>query len=109
MSGLPGPAGPAAESPFGAPWEAQVFGLVVSLQERGVFTWAEWAAALGEAAGAQGGTTDYAAWLTAVETLMARRGIAEAADLAARRDAFARAAEATPHGQPILLANDPGP
>jgi nitrile hydratase accessory protein len=33
---------------FCEPWEAQAFALAVALQERGVFSKAEWAAALGE-------------------------------------------------------------
>ncbi|RYY15477.1 MAG: nitrile hydratase accessory protein, partial [Alphaproteobacteria bacterium] len=35
------------------------------------------------------------------------RGVAPPDLLAERRAAFARAAVATPHGEPILLANDP--
>ena len=38
---------------------------------------------------------------------MAEKGIADPAALAARRDAWDRAAHATPHGAPILLENDP--
>ena len=33
---------------FREPWEAQAFALAVALNERGLFTWSEWAAALGE-------------------------------------------------------------
>ena len=33
---------------FGAPWEAEAFALAVSLNERGLFTWKEWAATLGD-------------------------------------------------------------
>jgi hypothetical protein len=29
---------------FRAPWEAQAFAMAVTLHERGVFTWQEWAA-----------------------------------------------------------------
>ena len=32
---------------FREPWEAQAFALAVALHERGVFTWPEWAQALG--------------------------------------------------------------
>lgn len=34
---------------FDAPWQAQIFALVVQLNERGVFSWPEWSATLGEA------------------------------------------------------------
>src|SRR5580698_11484396 len=33
---------------FRAPWEAEAFALAVSLNERGLFTWTEWATALGD-------------------------------------------------------------
>ena len=39
-----------AEGPvFKAPWEAQVFALVIELHRRGVFTWPQWAEALSAA------------------------------------------------------------
>src|SRR5262249_55507963 len=33
---------------FREPWEAQAFALALSLHERGVFSWTEWAATLGD-------------------------------------------------------------
>ncbi|ACA21195.1 conserved hypothetical protein [Methylobacterium sp. 4-46] len=95
-------------SPFAAPWEAQTFALVVALQERGLFTWGEWAEALGAASRRGERPADYALWLEVIEDLLGARGVTSAEALSERRDAFARAAAATPHGQPILLANDPG-
>jgi nitrile hydratase accessory protein len=99
---------------FREPWEAQAFAMTLALHERGLFTWAEWAQALsGEIGRAQGegdcddGSTYYRHWLAAVERLVREKGIAGADTLAARRDAWDRAAHATPHGQPILLENDP--
>ena len=107
---LPEP-GPLAEAgPFAAPWEAQVFALVAALQESGLFTWSEWAERLGAAIRPAGGpeaAADYARWLGALEALLTARGVTDAASLAARRDAYLRAAAATPHGAPILLENDP--
>jgi len=97
-------------SNFAAPWEAQVFALVVSLQEAGLFTWAEWAERLGRQirpADAPERAADYGAWLATLEVLLAERGMAAADSVAARTEAFLRAAEATPHGQPIRLENDP--
>ncbi|MFE1602887.1 nitrile hydratase accessory protein [Methylobacterium sp. ID0610] len=93
---------------FAAPWEAQTFALVVALHDRGLFTWSEWAEALGVASRRGERPADYALWLETIEALLAARGVTTAASLSDRRDAFARAAAATPHGQPILLANDPG-
>ena len=104
-----------AEGPvFREPWEAQAFAMAVALHERGTFTWTEWAAALAveiKVAQAQGdadtGETYYHHWLAALEKLVAAKALSSEAELATRRDQWDRAARATPHGQPIELANDP--
>ena len=70
--------GPNFEDPvFSEPWEAQAFALVVALQDRGIFTAAEWADALGaeirraQAAGdPDTGDTYYGHWLAALERLL---------------------------------------
>lgn len=96
--------------PFAEPWEAQVFALVVALQERGLFTPGEWASTLGRTIrpdGAPEEAADYRRWLATLEILLAERGIADAPSVEARSLAFLRAAAATPHGEPIVLANDP--
>ena len=33
---------------FRAPWEAHAFAMTVALQERGIFSWSEWAAVLAD-------------------------------------------------------------
>ncbi|MHB2165448.1 nitrile hydratase accessory protein [Alsobacter sp. R-9] len=104
-----------AEGPvFREPWEAQAFAMALSLHEAGLFTWPEWADALADQirkAAAAGdpdtGETYYSHWLAALEALVVAKGAATQDGLAARRDAWDRAARATPHGQPILLENDP--
>lgn len=96
-----------AEPVFAQPWEAQAFALVVALHDRGLFTWGEWAEALGARTRATGGAADYAAWLDTLEHLLAARAVLAPGLLAERQAAFARAAAATPHGEPIHLANDP--
>ncbi len=95
---------------FREPWQAQAFAMVLSLHERSVFTWTEWAATLADtiaAAQAIGdadlGDTYYRHWMTALETLVAAKGISSAAELARHRDAWDRAADRTPHGHPIEL------
>ena len=60
-----------------------------------------------EAGDPDDGSTYYRHWLAALERLVAEKGVASADALAVRRDAWDRAARATPHGQPILLGNDP--
>lgn len=107
MSADPIPVGGIADPVFAEPWEAQAFALVVALHDRGVFGWSEWAEALGARTRQTGRAVDYAAWLATLEDLLAARGVAASALLAERQAAFARAAAATPHGEPILLANDP--
>ena len=102
----------APEAPvFQEPWEAQAFALVVALCDRGVFTWAEWTGKLSQTIGAAGPSDDgsayYEQWLAALEQLVAEKGLVAPPVLSTRKEAWRRAAEATPHGSPILLANDP--
>jgi nitrile hydratase accessory protein len=102
---------PGTESPvFREPWEAQAFALAVSLNERGVFTWSEWAAALGDeikraqAAGdPDTGETYYRHWLATLERIVAAKGLTDLHSLAHTRDAWQRACARTPHGTPIEL------
>ena len=100
-----------AEGPvFREPWEAEAFAMALALQERGVFTWAEWAETLGaeikraQAAGdPDTGETYYRHWLAALERIVAEKGVATRDALARTRDAWDHAAERTPHGEPIEL------
>ena len=110
MAGLPRDEGGPV---FGEPWEAQAFALAVALNARGLFTWSEWAAALGEeikraqAAGDPDlGNTYYRHWLAALERLVAQKELASTAMLARYRDAWDHAADRTPHGMPIELREE---
>jgi nitrile hydratase accessory protein len=101
---------------FREPWEAQAFALAVRLHEAGVFGWDEWAATLADEirrAQACGdpdtGETYYRHWLAALERLVTLKGVVSPAALDARRDAWDRAARATPHGEPIVLGRDTAP
>ena len=103
-----------AEGPvFRAPWEAQAFAMAVVLHERGHFSWKEWADRLADeiaAARARGepddGTRYYYFWLAALEKVVADKRLVLADELADRKDAWDRAARATPHGRPIELPRD---
>lgn len=103
-----------AEGPvFSAPWEAEAFALALALNERGVFTWTEWAAMLGDEikkAQAGGdpdtGETYYHHWLNALERIVAAKGLADAAMLVRTRSAWKRACARTPHGTSIELRAD---
>ncbi len=98
---------------FRAPWEAHAFAMALALHQRGLFTWSEWAAALAQeikTAQAAGdpdtGDTYYQHWLNTLERLAAEKKLTNSAALARYRDAWARAAERTPHGTPITLAEE---
>lgn len=88
---------------FNEPWEAQAFALAVSLEAKGLFTWSEWADALGREIKAQGERSYYECWLAALEKLVEEKRLMSAAERLARIEAWDRAAKATPHGQSIEL------
>jgi nitrile hydratase accessory protein len=93
---------------FAEPWEAQAFALVVAAVDRGLFTWPEWTQALSRVIAAQGETGRYYAhWVKAFEQLLAERGVTQADEVGSVAAAWERAAEATPHGQPLRIENDP--
>ncbi len=95
---------------FREPWEAQAFAMALALHERGLFTWPEWSAVLGDeikraqAAGdPDTGDTYYSHWLAALERLVTEKGVANRDTLGRYRDAWDNAADRTPHGQAIEL------
>lgn len=103
---------PGVDAPvFAEPWQAQAFAMTVALNEAGAFSWTEWAAALSAELEGPGIAPDgegyYGCWLAALERLLAAKGLAACADVDVLADAWQRAAHATPHGQPIVLENDP--
>ncbi len=85
----PPPDGPA---PFGAPWQARAFALVVALQDRGALGRDEWSRALGRAMRAAPGADGqedpdavaWRRWLAALEGLLAEKGLADGAELERR-------------------------
>jgi len=110
VQAVPGIPSDAGGPVFREPWEAQAFALAVALHERGVFTWPEWADAIGDeirrarlAGDPDTGETYYRHWLAALERIVTARQVTDRIALARYRDAWDRAAERTPHGQPIEL------
>lgn len=106
MTGGPGP-----DRPFAAPWHAAAFAMTVHLHERGLFTWPDWAEALGRALAADGkagrldGSDDYyRAWLAALQELLAANGVTGAQEIATVMKEWEAAYLATPHGEPVTLA-----
>ena len=119
------PVGADGEPVFAEPWQARAFALAVELHERGLFTWPEWSATLAatiERARAAPGdpetspetsseTSDtyYLHWLAALERLVAAKGVSSSEELAARKEAWDRAAHATPHGKAIVPGTEKAP
>lgn len=93
------------EQVFSAPWQAQVFAMTVTLHERGVFTWPEWAQVLGKhvAVGAVDGTDYYERWADAFEEMLVEREVLSTAQVTEATAAWHAAAARTPHGRAIEL------
>ena len=99
-------------SKFDEPWQAQLFALTVALNEAGHFAWPDWAAAFGatlKRRGAEraqdGGADYYAAWLETLEGFLDARGHAPTAEALKAKVAWEAAYLATPHGQPVKIAD----
>lgn len=100
-----------AQPVFAEPWMAQAFAITLALHQRGLFSWPEWATTLSAqiaAAAARRTEPDtgqhyYQHWLAALEQLVASKGAASAAELQRHAQAWASAADRTPHGQPLAL------
>jgi nitrile hydratase accessory protein len=122
IGGVPSIAPAVADEPvFREPWEAQAFAMTVLLHQRGLFTWAEWAQALGAqiARATMSGpagtwprrvdanpvdkTPYYQHWLAALETLVAAKGASSPDELTRLQRAWQHAAHRTPHGQSVDL------
>lgn len=95
---------------FREPWEAHAFAMALTLYDKGLFAWTEWAAMLGEeikkaqAAGdPDTGDAYYRHWLATLERIVAEKGLTTVQTLAQHYDAWNHAAHRTPHGKPIEL------
>ncbi|QRG08948.1 nitrile hydratase accessory protein [Xanthobacter dioxanivorans] len=109
---LPGLPVDEGEPAFFEPWQAKAFALTVSLNEAGFFAWSEWTEAfaavlaatdapMAEARTAAYAEAYYRSWLDALEQLIGRHKVADAAELNFIAQTWKRAAEATRHGTPI--------
>jgi len=100
---IDGPAAPPrknGELLFGAPWESRVFGIAVTLHERGAFEWDEFRAYLVAEITAwerahrhehhDAKWSYYARWQAALETLLARKGLCRPDDLDTRASELAQ-------------------
>ncbi|KQY26993.1 nitrile hydratase accessory protein [Rhizobium sp. Root482] len=96
---------------FAEPWQAEAFAMTVRLHEKGVFSWSEWAETLSQELYRPGRRPDgadyYECWVAALSRLVTELSITSEGTLDRLTQSWQRAAEATPHGHPILLENDP--
>jgi nitrile hydratase accessory protein len=94
---------------FDEPWQAQIFSLVVSLQEKGVIGLSEWTQTVGEELKdtCAGNDAYYQAWTRALERLLIQKDLIAPLQLTQLRLAWRVAAEKTPHGQPIPAPRAP--
>ncbi|PST22509.1 nitrile hydratase accessory protein [Mesorhizobium plurifarium] len=96
---------------FAEPWQAIAFAMTVRLHEQGVFSWSEWAEALSaelyKPERRADGSDYYECWVAALSRLVTELSITSGSELEALVKSWQRAAEATPHGKPIALGNDP--
>jgi nitrile hydratase accessory protein len=95
---------------FAEAWHADALAIAIVLTRRGVFSAAEWSAALGaaiRASQARGEPDDeehyYEAVLTALESLIDRALPEVGSAIAPRVEQWRRAYLRTPHGQPVEL------
>lgn len=111
---MPLPPASSDEEAFGAPWQAQVFAMTVSLVESGAFDWEQWAQALSQritqaqlAGDSDDGTSYYIRWTEALEDMLEAHGMGQKHEIAALQQQWRAAAARTPHGQPITLEDSP--
>ena len=64
---------------FAAPWEAQIFAMVVKLHERGLFEWSEFAGLLSTEIHAHPDEAYYHCWFHAAVDLLVAKGVVDEA------------------------------
>ncbi|EMS97427.1 hypothetical protein H009_11986 [Agrobacterium tumefaciens str. Cherry 2E-2-2] len=95
---------------FAEPWQAKAFALTLRIHDEGAFTWPEWTEALSAQIHSRPGETDlsevyFTQWLTALESLLSRKGLASPELLDRYQHAWHHAVSRTPHGETIVLAD----
>lgn len=94
---------PGGDGPtFAEPWQASVFAMAVHLNERGVFGWPRFAAALTERLTRQ--EDYYVAWSDALVDVLAADDILTPQDVTTTEQRWLDAAARTPHGRPVTLS-----
>lgn len=105
------PKSPEGEPVFPEPWAADAFAMTVQLYEKGVFTWDDWTWALSRelhrVGRAEDGSDYFTCWVGALSDIIVDNNIVDIDSILETQESWQRAAEATPHGKPIELGNDP--
>jgi nitrile hydratase accessory protein len=98
---------------FDEPWQAQAFAITLELNRQGHFSWTEWVAVFSKEIQTHPATPEeghiigyYRQWLTALETIMAQRGISQSPEIEIAQERWRSAYLHTQHGRPIELGND---
>jgi len=95
---------------FGAPWQAHAFAMVVSMHQKGHFTWDRWVTIFSRHIAASPTRPDetdndayYRQWLSALEEIVVHKGILATDAVPQRAELWRRAYINTPHGQAVDL------
>jgi nitrile hydratase accessory protein len=75
---------------FAAPWEAQIFAIIVKLHEAGAFEWRQFADRLSAEIGAHPGESYYHCWADAAIDLLTDNGLVDEAELLEQARAVVR-------------------
>ena len=96
---------------FAEPWQARAFAIAVLASRQGCFTWSEWTHALSrelqslsDADPQASGARYFDCWLSALQSLLIRKGAVRQAELHERKHAWEDAYRRTPHGVPVSLS-----
>jgi nitrile hydratase accessory protein len=96
---------------FAEPWQARAFAIAVLASRQGCFTWSEWTHALGrelqdlsDADPQVAAVRYFDCWLSALQSLLIRKGAVGQAELHERQHAWEDAYRRTPHGVPVSLS-----
>ncbi len=101
-------AGAEDEPGFDEPWHAQAFAMTMHLAKRGLFSWDEWVGAFIPEVREQPQRADedvnaayFRQWLTALEKLLAARGLCSGESVHEYAEIWRRAYLNTRHGDPV--------
>ena len=96
--------------PFDEPWHAEVFAVTLHLNEKKLFSWAEWTDAIGKqikkgrlTRHIDGSNDYYNLWLQALIDLISTKGVTDAEAILEVQNRWADAYRNTPHGKPVKL------